>query len=338
MTNQLEFIAEIGVNHEGSIEKAKELLVSLASSGGKVAKFQSYKAERLVTSEAQAYWDLSEESTTSQRELFQRYDRFDISDYFYLANFARALGLEFMSTCFDLETLHALDPILSRHKIASADITNYQLIDAISRKGKPILLSTGAATFGEIDEAVKLISKRTKDLTLLHCVLRYPTENASAALDRIVKLRLRYPGLRVGYSDHTVPTQFPRIQLTAWLLGASVIEKHFTLDKQLPGNDHYHAFDPSDLSNFVNQVSMIRESREFDEEVFIENQQSAREQARRGLYFSRNLKAGEIVKSEDLISLRPVGSFPSEDLFQVVGAKLKKGVLAFEQPSWINLG
>jgi sialic acid synthase SpsE len=337
MTSELEIIAEIGVNHEGSKEKAREHLISLANSGGKIAKFQSYKAERLVTADAEAYWNLSLEKTTSQRDLFKKYDNFEIPDYFDLSDFAKSLGLEFMTTCFDLETLNALDPVLSRHKIASADITNYQLIEAISGKGKPILLSTGAASFEEIDEAVKLIQKKTSDVTLLHCVLRYPTENSSAALDRILELRLRYPDLKVGYSDHTVPTQFPLIQMTAWLLGANVIEKHFTLDKGLPGNDHYHAFDATDLRNFLDQVAIIRESRFFNEQIFIDSQQSAREQARRGLYFSRDLEAGEVVRNEDLISLRPVGSFPSEHLHKVVGAKLKHGVTGFEQPNLANL-
>ncbi len=324
MNSELDFIAEIGVNHEGSMQTAERLLTELANSGGKVAKFQTYKAEKLVTNKAVAYWDTDAEATTSQIELFRKYDGFEISDYEHLSKFAGRLGLEFMTTCFDLESLELLNPLLTRHKIASADITNFQLIEAISKAGKPVLLSTGAASIEEITVAVNFISRYNScDLTLLHCVLRYPTERNLAALDRIKLLREKFPKLRVGYSDHTVPTSDYLIQISAWLLGATVIEKHFTLDKNLSGNDHYHAFDPNDVESFLDKIELVQSMRKFNENSFLKVQESARTEARRGLYFKRNLAIGEIIKADDVISLRPVGSCPSEMYFSYLGRTLK---------------
>ena len=220
-----------------------------------------------------------------------------------------------------------------RHKIASADITNYQLIEFIAKTKKPILLSTGAATIEEIGQAVDLIQKFNSDITLMHCVLRYPTQIEFAALDRITILRQQFPTLSIGYSDHTAPSDFPLVQLTAWLLGARVIEKHFTLDKNLPGNDHYHAFDPIDLEKFLTLAKQVVVSRNFNEVDYISSQISAREQARRGIYFKRNIQAGSKVTNEDLISLRPVGQVPSNLFFEIVGSKLNKDVSAYSQPT-----
>lgn len=333
MTFVLDFIAEIGVNHGGSIDAAELLLTNLKDSGGKVAKFQTYKAEKLVTSDALAYWDVNSEKTKSQIELFRKYDGFGVSEYRHLSKFAQNLGLEFMTTCFDLESLDLLDPLLSRHKIASADITNFPLIEAVAKKGKPILVSTGAASFEEIDEALNLITRHSSSkITLLHCVLRYPTESNFASLDRIGFLGERYPTLNIGYSDHTVPTHDHLLQVSAWLLGATVIEKHFTLDKDLPGNDHYHAFDPNDVKNFLNKIDRIKVARNFHEEEFLKSQSAARSEARRGLYFNKALRKGDQITADDFIALRPVGKCPAETYYGFIGKTLKVEKLAGSQP------
>jgi N-acetylneuraminate synthase len=329
---QPEFIAEIGVNHGGDIDLAHKYLDVLASSGAKIAKFQTYKADKLVTPDAKAYWDTNSEASTYQIDLFRRYDNLSIANYKELAVHCKDIGLEFMTTCFDIDSLLDLSPMLDRIKIASADITNFQLLTEISKIGKPIFLSTGASTFREISNALEILNNNTNNITLLHCVLNYPTRKENANLGRIHSLSTNFPAFKIGYSDHTTPTVNHEIQIAAWLNGAVVIEKHFTLDKSQTGNDHYHSYDAKDLSNFLALTRELTQAIEFNEDTFLKIQEDAINQARRGLYFLQDLEPGSILENEHLISLRPVGVTPASDLFQFLGMTLKHKVKKGHQP------
>ena len=170
-------------------------------------------------------------------------------------------------------------------KIASADITNFPFLRYAASKNKPVLLSTGASTMGEIDAAVNILTEAgCQEVVLLHCILNYPTDNPNAHLRMLNGLRRAYPNFILGYSDHTLPDTSMTSLTTAYLLGAVVIEKHFTHDKSLPGNDHYHAMDVDDLSQFIHRVQCIHEllgPLEFKKPI--ESESSSRKNARRSI-------------------------------------------------------
>jgi sialic acid synthase SpsE len=322
-----EFIAEVGVNHEGSLKNAKLMIDQLSEIGCKIVKFQTYKSELIAAKTAKAYWDLTKESATNQRELFAKYDHFTKHDYIHLAEYAKAKNMEFMTTFFDIRTMPELIDYVDRVKIASADLTNYELLEALSAKGKPIILSTGAATLEEVSEAVEyLLSQSVSDISLLHCVLRYPTDPKYAALSRISELKNRFPTLTIGYSDHTAPNNNFLVQIAAYLLGARLLEKHFTFDKSLKGNDHYHSFDKDDLSEYFSRIAQIDEVLDFEEITFIQNQVDARTQARRGLYYFSELECGSTISAKDVIALRPVAEIPASSYFSIIGKKLKVNI------------
>ena len=199
-------IAEIGVNHEGSMERAKRLIELAKEGGADAAKFQSYKADTLASKHSPAYWDTAKEPTLSQHALFKKYDNFDADDFKALAVHCKTVGIEFLSTPFDDASIEFLDPLVSFFKIASADLTNIPFLRRVASKKKPVVLSTGASTLGEIDIAIEALSRSgCEDIALLHCILNYPTENKNAHLQMIGGLKRAYPDRVIGYSDHTLP-------------------------------------------------------------------------------------------------------------------------------------
>ncbi|MDB2411924.1 N-acetylneuraminate synthase family protein [Litoricolaceae bacterium] len=317
------FIAEAGVNHEGDLIRAYDMIDAAAESGADAIKFQSYKAHNLALADSPSYWDLNQESCISQRKLFERFDSFNTDDYVRLANRCEDVGLDFMTTCFDDNFMRNLGPLQKQIKIASADITNRLLIDTALELEKPLLLSTGASTLAEIDRTVSYIQANCSHvLTLLHCVLRYPCEIEHAGLNFMQTLRETFVNCEVGYSDHCDQvTFFPQLAV-AIMHGAAVVEKHFTLDKSLTGNDHYHSFDPVDLANYRRFVDMMILSNgdvskdRAEERVAIEN-------ARRCLVWKRSLPSGHVVTRQDLDALRPFkGRMDPFDYDSVVGSTL----------------
>lgn len=332
METDFQFILEAGVNHDGDRDKAFDLVLSAARTGAHFIKFQTYTADKLAAKNSPSYWDLSEESTTSQRELFSKYDQFTKKEYFELAATAEKSGIGFMTTCFDKEWVDELDPVIPQYKIASADITNYQLLAHIASKNKPILISTGASSFMEIEQALNIIrGHSTNEITLLHCVLNYPTSAKNASLDRITEMQNIFPGIAIGYSDHTRPEDSVQAIQIAHSLGARVFEKHFTLDTSGIGNDHYHSFDEAGATQMITLLKKAMVLRNFDENGFLSVQSSARDFARRGIYAARNLSAGHILEENDLIPLRPpvgeLGFFGSE-FYEIIGKSLNSEVAA----------
>jgi sialic acid synthase SpsE len=300
-------IAEIGVNHEGSIDQAKRLIDLAKQGGADAAKFQSYKAHTLASKHSPAYWDTSKEPTPSQFVLFQKYDNFEPDDYIKLAEHCKENEIDFLSTPFDDTAIDFLDSIVPFFKIASADLTNTPFLRKVAAKGKPVVLSTGASTLGEIDLAIDVLTRAgCKDLALLHCILNYPTENKNAHLRMIEGLKRAYPNHVVGFSDHTLPDDAMTSLVTAYLLGAAIIEKHFTHDKTLPGNDHYHAMDCNDLARFVKLTSKIVELLgPTDVKAPIVSESISRANARRSIVIKRNIPAGHVLTAEDLTYKRP---------------------------------
>ena len=259
-------IAEIGVNFYDIADKenisymdAAKLMIDEASECGvNAVKFQSYKANTIASKDSPAYWDLSEEPTTSQYELFKKFDKFGEEEYRQLADYCKSKNIMFLSTPFDFESADYLDEFMDIYKISSSDLTNIPFIKHIASKNKPILLSTGASTLNEIKNAVRAIEEiSTVDIAIMHCVLSYPTAYEDANLSMIKDLAENFQDYEIGYSDHTKPDDNMLVLITAYNYGADIIEKHFTLDKTLKGNDHYHAMDPHDVRKFKEHVRFI---------------------------------------------------------------------------------
>ncbi|MFL2517235.1 MAG: N-acetylneuraminate synthase family protein [Candidatus Azotimanducaceae bacterium] len=329
------FIAEIGVNHEGDIDVAKSMIKGIAKAGASAAKFQTYKANLLAAKNSPAYWDTSKESTLSQFELFSKYDKFGRADYEELAKVCRDEKIDFISTPFDTDSLHWLIPLMGRVKIASADLTNNLLLSEIAEYRKPVILSVGAATDAEIQESLDLLFERgTPHVTLLHCMLLYPTPPAKGYLSRIYDLNSKFGGvdIDIGYSDHIAPHEANNDQLlAAAAMGATVLEKHYTEDKLLPGNDHYHAVDHRDLDEIIKRLNtlglMVGDLGSFQSQG-LNDQAKAIKHARRGLYYRNNLKVGHMIKATDVIAKRPAGEISPRDAFSLIGRSLKREVVA----------
>ena len=300
-------IAEIGVNHEGSLATAKLLIESAKRGGADAAKFQTYKAGLIASKFSPSYWDTSKEPTTSQYELFTKYDSFGENEYKELAQHCKKHEIEFVSTPFDLGAVDMLNPLVRYFKIASADITNPPLLKKVAQTRKPVILSTGASNIGEIDAALAILrGAGASEICLMHCILNYPTRNENAHLGMLIDLRNRYPELLLGYSDHTLPNEQMTSLVSAHLLGAVVLEKHFTLDKTLPGNDHYHAMDEKDLARFQVNVKKVHELLGPTQlKAPIATEEISRLNARRSIVLTRNLKSGHKITQEDLVAKRP---------------------------------
>ena len=196
--------------------------------------------------------------------------------------------------------------LMDFYKISSSDLSNIPFIRHIARKGKPIYLSVGASYISEIEEAVRVMKEEgCPDICLLHCVLSYPTKNSDANLNMIKTLKRIFPDVRVGYSDYTLPDDTMTILTTAYLYGAEVIEKHFTLDKTLPGNDHYHAGDPEDFKKAISNFERVIEISGCEEKKVLDCELIPRREARRSLVLKRDMKAGEKITEEDVMAKRP---------------------------------
>lgn len=331
-------IAEIGVNHEGSMQQAKRLIELAREGGADAAKFQSYKANTLASKNSPAYWDTNKEPTLSQHQLFQKYDNFEPNDYIILAEHCKKIGIDFLSTPFDDDAIDFLDPLVPFFKIASADLTNTPFLRKVAKKGKPILLSTGASTLGEIDIALEAIrGEGCTDVVLLHCILNYPTLDENAHLRMIEGLRRAYPEQILGYSDHTLPDELMTSLVSAYLLGAPILEKHFTHDKNLPGNDHYHAMDVMDLKRFVditNKINILLGESSHKKPILTET--VSRKNARRSIVVAKKLDAGHIITSNDITYKRPGTGISPIYWDMVVGKTMNKPVDDDHILSWAD--
>jgi sialic acid synthase SpsE len=329
-------IAEAGVNHEGDIELAKRLIEEAKEGGANAIKFQTYKAETIASKHSPAYWDTNKEPIRSQYELFKKYDRFWKTEFEELKKYCDLQDIEFMSTPFDTESAKFLNDLMNVFKISSSDITNKPFIQFISNFKKPVILSTGASELKEIDEAISWIKPNKNSLALLHCILRYPTEDEEANLGMILDLKKRYPNEIIGYSDHTLPKEMKTMEI-ATLLGAKIIEKHFTHDKSLPGNDHYHAMDKKDMKLFLSNLEDVRVLLGSFEKYPLKSEKAARENARRSLVASQLLEQGAVIGENDLTFKRPATGISPRELDRVIGAKARRDIEADTILQWKDL-
>jgi len=330
-------IAEVGVNHEGSMKLACQLIDHAAEAGAHAVKFQSYKADKLASKISPAYWDTSKEPTDSQFKLFKKYDAFEPNDYKLLAHHCKKKKIDFLSTPFDLDAVDYLEDLVPLFKIASADITNVPLLRKTARAGKPIVLSTGASSLAEIDFAVNTLKQcGCEDIVLLHCVLNYPTPIENAQLGMIKTLQRIFPECLIGYSDHVIPDKNLSSLEAALLLGAQVLEKHFTHDKTLPGNDHYHSMNQTDLMQFKKQVKKFKKMiSNGNKDLSIE--EAARIHARRSIHVRGNIKKGELFTENNLIPKRPGHGVSPVHWDMVLGKKATRDLHEDHLLSWSDI-
>lgn len=331
-------IAEVGVNYYEiaeqngltPLEGAKLMIREAKKAGADAVKFQTYKANTLVRVDSPGSWDRNDIPIETQYELFQLYDHFGEAEYAALAECCKEEEIEFMSTPFDIESVDYLDNYMNVYKISSSDISNIPLMTQIAKKNKPIVMSVGAADVEEIESAVELIKKyNDKKLTILHCVLEYPTPYEHANLKKISSLVNKYPDAIIGYSDHTKPDKNMDVLKTAYLYGAKVIEKHFTLDKTIKKkNDHFHSMDCIDLAKVKEGIDFIKNISGSSDLKCLDSEVQTRNSVRRSAVALVDIKKGEILSENMIIFKRPGNGIAPKDVKEIIG---KKAVIDIQQ-------
>lgn len=307
-------IAEAGVNHNGEIGLAKKLVEIAQEANADVVKFQTFIAKNLVTKTAEKAKYQLESSGESNFQL-EMLQRLELSEYQHqeLKKFANSVGLEFLSTGFDIPSMEMLIALgIKRIKIPSGEITNLPYLRFIASQQKEIILSTGMSTLKEIDSALKTLvhgGAKLEDITVLHCTTNYPTEMGEVNLNAMVSIGREF-NVKVGYSDHTKGIE---VAIAAVALGATIIEKHFTIDCNLPGPDHKASLEPSELKALVRAIRNIEIALGDGLKRPMDSELANRTVARKSLVASTKIQRGEILTAQNVTIKRPgTGISPME--------------------------
>ena len=325
-------IAEAGVNHNGSLEMAKRLVDKAKECGADIVKFRTAKLDSLVSKSAQMadYQKKNIGVEESQKEMLSKL-LLSFDEFLELADYCKSVGITFLSTPFDIESIHFLDDLQDIWKIPSGEITNYPYLVEIARTVKKVILSTGMAEMDEIGAAIKVLEENgTKDITILHCTTEYPAsiEDVNLRVMETLKTAFGYP---VGYSDHT---QGIEVDLAAVAMGATVIEKHFTLDRTLPGPDHKASLEPSELKAMVDGIRKIEKALGTGEKkpsaIEIEN----RKVVRKSIIAARYINKGDVFSEENLTTKRPGTGINPMRWNDIIGTK---AIRDFEEDELIEV-
>ena len=318
-------IAEAGVNHNGSMDLAKQLIDAAADAGVDYVKFQTFKAENLVTKDAkQAEYQQRNAQDDSQYAMLKKLE-LSQEQHYELIDYCKQKGVRFLSTAFDFESvdfLHSLN--LGVWKIPSGEITNDPYLKKIAQYGEPVILSTGMSTNEDIDAAIKALCDNGlmhEQITLLHCNTEYPTPMQDVNLCAMEAMREQF-GVKVGYSDHTPGIEVP---IAAVALGAEVIEKHFTLDKTLPGPDHKASLEPQELKAMVSAIRNIEQALGDGEKHVSESERKNMPIARKSIVAARDIKQGEVLTEDNLCVKRPGNGISPMRWEEVIGTCAKRG-------------
>jgi N-acetylneuraminate synthase len=318
-------IAEAGVHHFNSVELAKQYILQTRIAGAQAVKFQTYSADRIAAKWAPTYWDAGPGGKT-QHDIFASRSRISQRGYEELFAYAKELGILMLSTPFDPDSAALLNDMgMAAYKIASADLTNWPLLQTVASFKKPMVLSTGASTFAEVHKTVEMLRGVGADMALLHCSLSYPTPIKDANLTRIALLQREFPALHIGYSDHTEPQHSLLACPIAVSMGARIIEKHFTLNKLEDDDDHYHAVDAAGLARLARDCKdaylMTRPAQELTDK-----EAPARNFARRSIVAAKELPAGKRIEPTDIDFKRPGTGLAPTEVASVVGKTLKRAL------------
>ncbi|TGL99204.1 N-acetylneuraminate synthase [Leptospira jelokensis] len=318
-------IAEAGVNHNGDLDLAYRLIDIAVEAGVDVVKFQTFRSELLVTENAKkAEYQIN--SNANQESQYEMLRKLEISkeDHFRLIEHCKKAGIEFLSTAFDLESLEFLKSLnLKRVKIPSGEITNLPYLEQVAKIGLPIILSTGMAKLGEIEAAVHALIEngaRRNLLTVLHCNTEYPTPFQDVNLRAMVSIAHSF-GVEIGYSDHTDGIE---VAIAAVSLGAKVIEKHFTIDKSLPGPDHKASLDPVELKKMVRAIRNIEQALGNGIKEPSESEKKNVSVTRKSLVAATPIEAGETFTKSNLTAKRPGFGISPMLYYDVLGKVSKR--------------
>ena len=334
-------IVEAGVNHNGSLEIAKKLIDAAVKAGADVVKFQTFRADRLVTATAsRAEYQIVNTGTNESQ--FEMLNKLELSPEMHreLFSYCQEKNIIFMSTPFDEASVDLLDNLgMEIFKISSGEITNKPLIQHIASKMKPIILSTGMSHLGEVEKTVSWIDDiwdkldKRPQLTILHCVSNYPARIEDVNLNAIRTMEMAF-GLPIGYSDHTMGIE---AAIAAIAIGARVIEKHFTLDRDMEGPDHKASLEPNELKDMVQAIRNIERAMGDGIKKPVKSEISTKKIARRSLVAARDIKAGETMLSGDILIKRPGTGIPAEFKDKIVGMQLKSDISVDSVIRWEDL-
>lgn len=323
-TNKVLIIAEAGVNHNGSIETAKKLIETAADAGADIVKFQTFKVENLVsrTAKKAAYQQANTGNTAElQYDMLKKLELSE-EDHRLLIEHCRKCGIEFWSTAFDTESIQMLAGFgITRWKIPSGEITNLPFLQMIGSFKQEIILSTGMSTMEEIEEALYILTSSgtsIENIIVLHCNTEYPTPMKDVNLLGMLEIRDRC-SVKIGYSDHTDGIE---VAIAATALGASVIEKHFTLDKAMEGPDHKASLEPAELKAMVKAVRNISLALGDGKKQPSESEIKNKVIARKSIHLKHNMMRGSVISSDDLIMKRPGDGISPMKIKEVEGKKL----------------
>lgn len=326
-------IAEAGVNHNGELELAKRLAQEAKKAGADCVKFQTFRAEALVTADGEKA-EYQKEQTgcgESQLEMLKKLELTQ-EEFLELREYCEELGIAFLSTAFDQESqrfLESLDPFC--YKIPSGEITNYPYLAAVAETGRDVILSTGMCELSEVEEAVAVLKEHGAGaLTLLHCTTEYPAPLQDVNLRAMTTLAEHF-GTAVGYSDHTEGIE---VAVAAVAMGASVIEKHFTLDRTMEGPDHRASLEPEELAEMVRAIRKVEIALGSSRKQVTEKERANRKAARKSIVAARDIQAGERFTEENLTVKRPGDGISPMKWNEILG---KEAVRDFKKEERIML-
>jgi len=328
-------IAEIGANHNGDMDLAKKMIDTVVKCGAHAVKFQSWTLDSLSSrvdyERNQKYNDSPKKHFGSLREMVEKYYLRE-EQHVELKKYCDDISVDFCSTPFSSKEVDLLERLdVPFYKVASLDIDNLIFLEYMAAKNKPIVLSTGMSTLGEIENAIKSIEKAgNTQIVLLHCISIYPPKYEDINLRNIETLRRTF-GYPVGFSDHTIGFSIP---LASVALGSCIIEKHFTLDKYMPGWDHEISADPDELSIICKEAVNVNKSLGSYKRVVSADEEEKKKKFRRSLVYSDNLKEGKTLTLDDILGKRPGTGIPLDEYKYVLGRTLKKDVDKDDLISW----
>ncbi len=325
--NKVYIIAEAGVNHNGSLANAKKLIEVAKEAGADAVKFQTFIPELVISRHAvkAAYQEKTTGKSESQLEMVKKL-YLDEDAHKEMMAHCKKLGIEFLSTPFDLESISTLERLgLKTIKIPSGEITNVPYLKKLGKLGKKIILSTGMSTMEEIKEAIELLvaaGTQRNNISVLHCNTEYPTPMEDVNLKAMISIKETF-GLETGYSDHTLGIEVP---VAAVAMGAAIIEKHFTLDKNMDGPDHKASLEPAELKAMVTAIRNVEKAMGDGVKKPSPSETKNINIARKSIHAAKALPEGHVLTEADLVMKRPGDGIPSKDMDKVIGKKLKKAV------------
>lgn len=329
-------IAEFGVNHNGSFERAIEAIQKAADAGADAIKFQTYTADELVVKGTPKFWEAESkvDEGLNQHEAYKVLEGFKYEWYPELIEECERNGIEFLSTPFSFEAADYLNSIgMKAFKVASSDMSTLPYLQHIAKYGKPIILSTGASSLEEVKEAVNTIVKAgNEDIIILHCTLCYPTPEKDANLNIIRTFKKEFPFFPIGISDHTMGA-FP--SYIAMAMGATVIEKHYTVDKTLGMSaDHWLSVDPTELKDIVDNVRRIEILQGSKDKVVFNAERETRKYDKRSIVSKRDIKEGERLTKDMLTYKRPGTGIEPKYLERLLAKVAKENIKADTTLQW----